>query len=589
MTQWQVLVVLGSVAMLPWMGGCDTAAIGEKNDIIEAPVADTPDGKAIHAVSVRVVAPGDECPEGGARLIGDDGTEAFVCNGAPGTAPSTASLPPGHAHCTWGGIAITSAGETAYLCNGASGADGASVSVTTLSPGHATCGEGGIAVAAADGTTYICNGARGEAGADGNDGTSVTATALSQGDPNCANGGVAVTSALNTSYVCNGSDGEAGASVTTATVSAGAFCTNGGVAIWSGGTASYVCNGRNGTNGTNGTNGSNGSNGTSVTSTALGVGDADCPYGGSRFQSASGTTYACNGAPGDSSELPPLAAAWPVSVRVDGVEVGTFQHFSGIGSYNEIIVVKSVDAKGNPIIQKVPGDLRFKTLKLRQGLADTAYFSDWRAAVVSGAPDMRREVVLAFFNERAEEVARFSLAHAWPSTLQFAYGPTANGASASGVAELHIEYESAAMAASGHIAPAPGTLAVLDDGLGMTLYPTKLSGLGTSSEVIEHKVVGGDGSTTITKIPGDLSVGDLTANAAFSGTTSLWDWRASVQSTHPDYLKSLNLVLYDETWLPTGEWSLRNAWPSEYEFAVGPGGILEERFTIVTDESTRVR
>jgi hypothetical protein len=56
-----------------------------------------------------------------------------------------------------------------------------------------------------------------------------------------------------------------------------------------------------GMNGLNGTNGTNGLNGVSVTSQALPLGDAHCPNGGSKFTSASGDTYACNGAAGGSA------------------------------------------------------------------------------------------------------------------------------------------------------------------------------------------------------------------------------------------------------------------------------------------------
>src|SRR5437879_373208 len=45
-----------------------------------------------------------------------------------------------------------------------------------------------------------------------------------------------------------------------------------------------------------GRDGTNGTNGVSVTSTALPIGDPNCPNGGSSFASASGTTYGCNGA-----------------------------------------------------------------------------------------------------------------------------------------------------------------------------------------------------------------------------------------------------------------------------------------------------
>jgi hypothetical protein len=56
--------------------------------------------------------------------------------------------------------------------------------------------------------------------------------------------------------------------------------------------------------GPSGAQGSSGADGTSVTSTNLATGDANCPSGGSAFTSASGTTYACNGAPGTGSEAP---------------------------------------------------------------------------------------------------------------------------------------------------------------------------------------------------------------------------------------------------------------------------------------------
>lgn len=55
--------------------------------------------------------------------------------------------------------------------------------------------------------------------------------------------------------------------------------------------------GTNGTNGTAGSNGTNGTNGASVTSSAETKG-ANCAEGGSKFTSASGVTYACNGKEG---------------------------------------------------------------------------------------------------------------------------------------------------------------------------------------------------------------------------------------------------------------------------------------------------
>ena len=53
-----------------------------------------------------------------------------------------------------------------------------------------------------------------------------------------------------------------------------------------------------GTPGVNGKDGANGKDGMSVTSSSLAIGDVNCPNGGSRFQSASGVTYACSGKDG---------------------------------------------------------------------------------------------------------------------------------------------------------------------------------------------------------------------------------------------------------------------------------------------------
>lgn len=72
-----------------------------------------------------------------------------------------------------------------------------------------------------------------------------------------------------------------------------------------------ACAGENGTNGTNGVDGANGVNGTnaSIQTTALDVGDENCPSGGVRIDVLSNgivqtdqTQYICNGSKGDSGE-----------------------------------------------------------------------------------------------------------------------------------------------------------------------------------------------------------------------------------------------------------------------------------------------
>ena len=76
------------------------------------------------------------------------------------------------------------------------------------------CLAGGIAVTDAGGTRYVCHGATGQTGADGatgaegapgQNGTSVT-TAVEPAGENCAGGGVSISDAGVTTYLCHGQD-----------------------------------------------------------------------------------------------------------------------------------------------------------------------------------------------------------------------------------------------------------------------------------------------------------------------------------------------------------------------------------------------
>ncbi len=70
-----------------------------------------------------------------------------------------------------------------------------------------------------------------------------------------------------------------------------------------------------GPQGATGATGPKGDPGVSVTSKQLGAGGTACPTGGSSFTSASGTTYACNGATGAPGAQGPAGTFGKVTVR----------------------------------------------------------------------------------------------------------------------------------------------------------------------------------------------------------------------------------------------------------------------------------
>ena len=79
-----------------------------------------------------------------------------------------------------------------------------------------------------------------------------------------------------------------------------------------------------GPKGEDGPTGARGTDGISVTSEAVPAGNVHCPAGGSSFTSASGATYACNGAPGSVGGAGSIAAKGTIEYLAQA----TYPHFA---------------------------------------------------------------------------------------------------------------------------------------------------------------------------------------------------------------------------------------------------------------------
>jgi hypothetical protein len=91
--------------------------------------------------------------------------------------------------------------------------------------------------------------------------------------------------------------------------------------------------GPQGPEGKAGADGTNGASGTSVTSAKLSAGNKECPDGGSEFTSASGKSFACNGATGYTETLPPGKSEmgmWALSVPPANPVLGKSQAVASI-------------------------------------------------------------------------------------------------------------------------------------------------------------------------------------------------------------------------------------------------------------------
>ena len=98
----------------------------------------------------------------------------------------------------------------------------------------------------------------------------------------------------------------------------------------------------------------------------------------------------------------------------------------------------------------------------------------------------------------------------------------------------------------------------------LTGYFTECAGLGSESEVIEHKVVGQGGKEVVRKIPGRLKWGDITLKRGITLNMDMWSWRKQIEDGQvSDARKNGSIVMNDQEGNPVAAWDFQKAWPSK--------------------------
>ena len=121
----------------------------------------------------------------------------------------------------------------------------------------------------------------------------------------------------------------------------------------------------------------------------------------------------------------PLVSAWFGVDFQQGV-VGAFRECTGLGSENEVVEYKASGPKGEQVIKKVPGRLKWNNVTLKRGITDSMDMWKWRQMVEEGKMDeARKNGTITMYNQKGEAVARWNFINAWPSKLT---GPSANAA-----------------------------------------------------------------------------------------------------------------------------------------------------------------
>ena len=135
----------------------------------------------------------------------------------------------------------------------------------------------------------------------------------------------------------------------------------------------------------------------------------------------------------------PLVSAW-FGVEFQGQVVGAFRECTGLGSENEVVEYKASGQKGEFVIKKVPGRLKWNNITLKRGITDAMDMWKWRKLVEQGNIDSaRKNGTITMYNQQGTAVAKWNFTNAWPSKLT---GPAANaGNNEVAIEELELTHE----------------------------------------------------------------------------------------------------------------------------------------------------
>ncbi len=122
---------------------------------------------------------------------------------------------------------------------------------------------------------------------------------------------------------------------------------------------------------------------------------------------------------------------------------------------------------------------------------------------------------------------------------------------------------------------------------------TTVGGIGSESEVVDHKIVNPDtGETIMQKIPGRLTWTDVTLKRGVTSSIDVWDWRQEVvDGKVEDARTNCSIIAFNQANEEIARWNLDNAWPSKVtgpDMDSGSGDYMVEEMSIVHEGMSRV-
>jgi len=92
---------------------------------------------------------------------------------------------------------------------------------------------------------------------------------------------------------------------------------------------------------------------------------------------------------------------------------------------------------------------------------------------------------------------------------------------------------------------------------------TECTGIGSETEVIEHKVMQ-NGKPVIMKVPGRLKWENVTLKRGITDNMDVWKWRHEIEIGNvEDNRFTGSIIMTDHDLAPVAEWTFIRAWPTK--------------------------
>ncbi|MCD4738484.1 MAG: phage tail protein [Anaerolineae bacterium] len=122
---------------------------------------------------------------------------------------------------------------------------------------------------------------------------------------------------------------------------------------------------------------------------------------------------------------------------------------------------------------------------------------------------------------------------------------------------------------------------------------TEIEGVGSESEVVEHKTVTGDGKEVVQVIPGRIKWSPVTLKRGITNNMAFWSWRQEVVNGDMETARTdCTIFMHDREGTAVAGWKLVRSWPSKISgpsMKTDSNDIGVEELTIVHEQLERIK